>query len=202
VRHIRINDLAREIGLKSNRILAALPNIGIDDDKNHSSSVNEGEANRIRAYFLPRDNESGSSTKQLGGSVPVEISESPKPDAKSTSITVARPSTVLSRLRSTPQLSVRHSIVICPKCQANIREDRLRKHLADKCASRGGKKRANVSVPSRVHGSRTQKKRSKPKKRPRLKRGKNLLAKWTAKAQGSGWVSFVSGGRPGSNRRH
>src|SRR5712691_354818 len=48
---IRINDLARELEVKSKAILDVLPEIGVTEKKTHSSSVSENEAGRIRAHF-------------------------------------------------------------------------------------------------------------------------------------------------------
>lgn len=38
---IRINELARELEVKPNRILELLPELGISDKKTHSSSLDE-----------------------------------------------------------------------------------------------------------------------------------------------------------------
>jgi translation initiation factor IF-2 len=48
---IRINDLARELEVKSRAILDVLPNIGVTEKKTHSSSISVEEAERVRAYF-------------------------------------------------------------------------------------------------------------------------------------------------------
>src|SRR5262249_8196516 len=48
---IRINDLARELEVKSKAILDALPEVGVTEKKTHSSSVEEHEAEKLRAYF-------------------------------------------------------------------------------------------------------------------------------------------------------
>src|SRR5271155_2571559 len=51
LRHIRINDLARELGIKSKHILLVLPVLGIAGNKNHSSSMNLEDADSVRAYL-------------------------------------------------------------------------------------------------------------------------------------------------------
>jgi translation initiation factor IF-2 len=43
--------LARELEVKSKAVLDALPLSGISEKKTHSSSLEEHEANRVRAYF-------------------------------------------------------------------------------------------------------------------------------------------------------
>jgi translation initiation factor IF-2 len=48
---IRINDLARELEVKSKAILDALPEVGVTEKKTHSSSVEEHEAEKLRAYL-------------------------------------------------------------------------------------------------------------------------------------------------------
>src|SRR5919108_6489335 len=48
---IRINDLARELEVKSKTILDALPEIGVTEKKTHSSSLEDHEADKVRAYL-------------------------------------------------------------------------------------------------------------------------------------------------------
>jgi translation initiation factor IF-2 len=48
---IRINDLARELEVKSKAILDVLPSIGVAEKKTHSSSLEPDEAVRVREYF-------------------------------------------------------------------------------------------------------------------------------------------------------
>jgi translation initiation factor IF-2 len=48
---IRINDLARELEVKSKAILDLLPKIGVSEKKTHSSSISEEEAAKVRAHF-------------------------------------------------------------------------------------------------------------------------------------------------------
>ena len=48
---VRINDLARELEVKSREILDVLPKIGITEKKTHSSSIEEDEAERVKKYF-------------------------------------------------------------------------------------------------------------------------------------------------------
>src|SRR5260370_39117641 len=52
---VRINDLARELEVKSKSILDALPLVGVREKKTHSSPVEEEEAQRLRAHFRSRD---------------------------------------------------------------------------------------------------------------------------------------------------
>jgi len=44
---IRINDLARELEVKSKEILDSLPKVGVTEKKTHSSSIEADEAERV-----------------------------------------------------------------------------------------------------------------------------------------------------------
>ncbi|HET9407996.1 MAG TPA: translation initiation factor IF-2 [Candidatus Sulfotelmatobacter sp.] len=48
---VRINDLARELEVKSKAILDVLPLVGVTEKKTHSSSLEEHEAEKVRAHF-------------------------------------------------------------------------------------------------------------------------------------------------------
>ncbi|MBZ5688331.1 MAG: translation initiation factor IF-2 [Acidobacteriia bacterium] len=48
---VRINDLARELEVKSKAILDALPLVGVTEKKTHSSSLEEHEAEKVRAHI-------------------------------------------------------------------------------------------------------------------------------------------------------
>src|SRR5215469_3207161 len=48
---VRINDLARELEVKSKSILDALTAVGVTEKKTHSSSIEEHEAEKVRAYI-------------------------------------------------------------------------------------------------------------------------------------------------------
>jgi translation initiation factor IF-2 len=51
---IRINDLARELEIKSKEILDSLPEVGIKEKKTHSSSIEDHEAELVRRYFTAK----------------------------------------------------------------------------------------------------------------------------------------------------
>ena len=57
---VRINDLARELEVKSKSILDALTAVGVTEKKTHSSSIEEDEAEKVRGYFQ-RGGRSGAS---------------------------------------------------------------------------------------------------------------------------------------------
>src|SRR5579864_9407346 len=60
---VRINDLARELEVKSKAILDYLPTIGIDDKKSHSSSLEGDQIERVRKHFA-KSGESAAAEKR------------------------------------------------------------------------------------------------------------------------------------------
>ncbi|MGB8759536.1 MAG: translation initiation factor IF-2 N-terminal domain-containing protein, partial [Candidatus Sulfotelmatobacter sp.] len=56
---VRINDLARELEVKSKAILDTLPLVGVTEKKTHSSSLEEHEAEKVRVHL--RSSAEGSS---------------------------------------------------------------------------------------------------------------------------------------------
>src|SRR5215469_10561717 len=48
---IRINDLARELEVKSKAILDVLTEVGVTEKKTHSSSLEDHEAEKVRTHF-------------------------------------------------------------------------------------------------------------------------------------------------------
>ena len=60
---IRINDLARELEVKSKSILDALTEVGVTEKKTHSSSLEEHEAVLVRKYFRAHAEEASASSK-------------------------------------------------------------------------------------------------------------------------------------------
>ena len=61
---VRINDLARELEVKSRSILDALTAVGVTETKTHSSSIEDDEAEKVRGYFKNRSSRSASSRPQ------------------------------------------------------------------------------------------------------------------------------------------
>src|SRR5438477_4047002 len=58
---VRINDLARELEVKSKAILDVLTAVGVTEKKTHSSSLEEHEAEKVRAHFRASGESSGAS---------------------------------------------------------------------------------------------------------------------------------------------
>ncbi|HEY0161863.1 MAG TPA: translation initiation factor IF-2 N-terminal domain-containing protein, partial [Edaphobacter sp.] len=48
---VRINDLARELEVKSKEILDALTAVGVTEKKTHSSSIEDDEADKVRRHL-------------------------------------------------------------------------------------------------------------------------------------------------------
>ncbi|MGA2990019.1 MAG: translation initiation factor IF-2 [Candidatus Korobacteraceae bacterium] len=68
---IRINDLARELEVKSKEILDVLPKVGVTEKKTHSSSIEEDEAVRVRKYIL--DQSQGGAREARQRTAPEEL---------------------------------------------------------------------------------------------------------------------------------
>jgi hypothetical protein len=91
---IRINDLARELEVKSKAILDALPEVGVTEKKTHSSSVEEHEAAKLRAY-LRAASEAQASARQ---SRPSRV-DSDEIKTKIDLSNISRPGDVLNAIR-------------------------------------------------------------------------------------------------------
>jgi len=70
---VRINDLARELEVKSKAILDTLPLVGVTEKKTHSSSLEEHEAEKVRVYV--RSAAEGSSSAGKSSSRPARGEE-------------------------------------------------------------------------------------------------------------------------------
>jgi translation initiation factor IF-2 len=90
---IRINDLARELEVKSKAVIDYLPTIGIDDKKSHSSSLEPDQAERVRKHFA----RSGGADEK-----PKKAAPSGEPGGIKTKIDlskISKPGDVLSAIR-------------------------------------------------------------------------------------------------------
>jgi translation initiation factor IF-2 len=77
---IRINDLARELEVKSKVILDILPEVGVIEKKTYSSSIKEYEAERVRKHFSARSGSSSrEKTSSLGSKPKIDLSKISKP---------------------------------------------------------------------------------------------------------------------------
>ncbi|HJT01951.1 MAG TPA: translation initiation factor IF-2 N-terminal domain-containing protein, partial [Terriglobales bacterium] len=97
---IRINDLARELEVKSKAILDVLPVVGVTEKKTHSSSIEADEAERVRAHFQAQ------SETQTGGSGKSSRARVEEPDAIKTKIDlshISKPGDVLKLITQKQQ---------------------------------------------------------------------------------------------------
>ena len=80
---VRINDLAREMEVKSRQILDVLVELGLSAGKTHSSSLEDYEADKVRAQFERRasggQGNSGSSRAPQGLQPKIDLSHVSKP---------------------------------------------------------------------------------------------------------------------------
>jgi translation initiation factor IF-2 len=91
---IRINDLARELEVKSKAILDALPEVGVTEKKTHSSSVEEHEAEKVRAYLR-----AGSEAQAAPKHTRPSRAESDEIKTKIDLSNISRPGDVLNAIR-------------------------------------------------------------------------------------------------------
>src|SRR5277367_317689 len=90
---IRINDLARELEVKSKAILDVLDEVGVTEKKTHSSSLEDHEAEKVRSHFRAAAGESQTVSKASRPSRPDEIKT--KIDLSN----ISRPGDVLNAIR-------------------------------------------------------------------------------------------------------
>src|SRR3954471_23577005 len=82
---IRINDLARELEVKSKAVLDVLTDLGITEKKTHSSSLEADEAEKVKKHFgVPKHSGEGSSKRSSSGQQPefrpkIDLSKISKP---------------------------------------------------------------------------------------------------------------------------
>jgi len=92
---IRINDLARELEVKSKAILDVLPEIGVTEKKTHSSSLEEHEAEKVRARLRGSAGEPHAAAKTARSGRPPADEIKTKIDLSH----ISRPGDVLSAIR-------------------------------------------------------------------------------------------------------
>src|SRR5215208_5148728 len=75
---IRINELARELEVKPNKILELLPEFGVQEKKTHSSSIDEDVAIAIKRRFgFAVESANGDRTDDYGVGSAVAVEEPP-----------------------------------------------------------------------------------------------------------------------------
>ncbi|HEV2462365.1 MAG TPA: translation initiation factor IF-2 [Acidobacteriaceae bacterium] len=76
---VRINDLARELEVKSKMILDVLEAVGVTEKKTHSSSLEEDEAERVRVYLQRGKGGAGASRVDSAPKPKIDLSKVSKP---------------------------------------------------------------------------------------------------------------------------
>src|SRR5438874_12072382 len=94
---IRINDLARELEVKSKAILDSLSVVGITEKKTHSSSLEDNEAEKVRAHF--KGSSDGQSAKSARATRPDADGLKPKIDLSH----ISKPGDVLKAILAKQQ---------------------------------------------------------------------------------------------------
>jgi translation initiation factor IF-2 len=131
---VRINDLARELEVKSKSILDALTAVGVTEKKTHSSSIEADEAEKVRAYLSGGSRTSGSAASRQPERPKFDLSKVSKPGdalkailerkqaeaaAKAAPPVVARPAVVQPPAQaSTPQKTPATSTPAAPTTTA------------------------------------------------------------------------------------
>jgi len=90
---IRINDLARELEVKSKMILDVLEEVGVTEKKTHSSSLEEHEAEKVRGHFRAAAGETQTAAK------PSRPSRADEIKTKIDLSHISRPGDVLNAIR-------------------------------------------------------------------------------------------------------
>jgi len=90
---IRINDLARELEIKSKALLDVLELVGVTEKKTHSSSIEEHEAEKVRAHFRAAAGEAPTAAK------PSRPSRGDEIKTKIDLSNISRPGDVLNAIR-------------------------------------------------------------------------------------------------------
>jgi translation initiation factor IF-2 len=76
---VRINDLARELEVKSNEILDALKAVGVTEKKTHSSSIEADEAVKVRAHLTGGSRRSAAAAPRPAAAPKLDLSNVSKP---------------------------------------------------------------------------------------------------------------------------
>ena len=113
---VRINDLARELEVKSKSILDALTAVGVAEKKTHSSSIEEDEAEKVRGYLTGGGRPSGGS-RYVSSHQParIDLSKAAKPGDALKAILERKQADAALRSAPPPQ---RPAVVVAPPSSA------------------------------------------------------------------------------------
>src|SRR5579863_5858115 len=118
---VRINDLARELEVKSKAILDALPLVGVTEKKTHSSSLEEHEAQKVRAHIrgsADAETPSARSARPARGEdeikTKIDLSHISRPGDVLKAITQKKEAAAAPPVRPAPAPPVVHKPVVAP----------------------------------------------------------------------------------------
>ncbi|HWA95231.1 MAG TPA: translation initiation factor IF-2 [Terracidiphilus sp.] len=121
---IRINDLAREMEVKSRQVLDVLAELGLGTGKTHSSSLEEHEADKVRAHFnrgRSADKSGGAAARGGQGAVTpkIDLSHVSKPGDVMKAI-LARKQEAEAATKKTPAAPRAATTVVRPAAKAPV----------------------------------------------------------------------------------
>src|SRR5664279_3781458 len=111
---VRINDLARELEVKSKVILDLLIKVGVTEKKTHSSSIEVDEAERVKKYYAEHGEPGSSSSSRASRAATDEFK--PKIDLSH----ISKPGDVLKAITqkaAQPQVPSRPAVAATPAAQ-------------------------------------------------------------------------------------
>jgi translation initiation factor IF-2 len=109
---VRINDLARELEVKSKSILDALTAVGVAEKKTHSSSIEEDEAEKVRGYLTGGNRPSGGSRySNPNQPARIDLSKAAKPGDALKAILERKQADAAAKAAPPPQ---RPAVVVAP----------------------------------------------------------------------------------------
>ena len=113
---VRINDLARELEVKSRQVLDVLAELGLASGKTHSSSLEEDEAAKVRAHI-----ERGTAAKSaIHGSAASRAPQgiTPKIDLSH----ISKPGDVLKAIQAKKKKKKTRASAVCPAPRSSLRK--------------------------------------------------------------------------------
>src|SRR5258707_15830284 len=99
---VRINDLARELEVKSRSILDALTAVGVTETKTHSSSIEADEAEKVRNYITNRRGGAAAARPQAEAKPAFDLSH------------ISKPGDAMKAILARKQAEARHAALLHP----------------------------------------------------------------------------------------
>ncbi|QHS53512.1 translation initiation factor IF-2 [Edaphobacter sp. 12200R-103] len=119
---VRINDLARELEVKSKSILDALTAVGVTEKKTHSSSIEADEAEKVRAYLSGGSRASGAAASRQPERPKFDLSKVSKPGDALKAILERKQAEAAAK--AAPPVVARPAVVQPPPTQATTPQQR------------------------------------------------------------------------------